>query len=98
MNRPKALGQCMIEKHCLGFAVGDQIPQLGFDIAVIHVAGRSPKLERREFRFHVLVAVVQRECDIAARIYSGIRQRPGKASGPVLKLGPCPRDPAVVQR
>jgi hypothetical protein len=88
-------------------AVGQDVGQLGGDVAVVDVDARGPGLPRPEHPLQVFVPVQQVEGDVvvgrlprrhlgrvAPQAQAGARQHGGQAAGAVGRLGPAAGDPA----
>ena len=84
----ETFGQRRIEEDRLGIAVVDQVPKLGLDISIVHVARRRADLEGGEFGLEVLIAVVHGACHIVAGSDTGSSQSCRKSRRPVIELSP----------
>ena len=64
----------------------EEVAELVFDVAEVHVHGRRPQLHGGDVRLHPLGAVVGVDADVAARADALLGQVVGQAVGPLLEL------------
>ena len=83
------LAERAVEEQDLGVGVREEVGELVFEVAVVHVDGRAAALPRGEDALHVLDRVVEVARDLPVLAQPELAERRRQPRGAVVPLGPA---------